>query len=183
MHCLRVSIETHEGPNSFEYFRRLTASISSFIAKGADVFGIDRKAFLLAIRTFFETREKSDIQVTSEKLMNDLQQALGKTRKRWILQTKSLFEFSQFFSCAIIIAQAAANPTKELGFAAKFLGGWCLSQISPVFRAPRLSDLVGIIERLSFAVLKENDSKRYDPDFHYTFALWTLTDILKNSLN
>ena len=122
---LHLSIEPHTGPNTFEYFRRLTASIASLIAKGADVFQVDRKLFLLSVKKYLDTGDLSDMPTASRQIVSDIEMALGNIRKRWLLELNDLFEFTQLFSIAITIGQAVTpdtNESKLLSSNACFLG-------------------------------------------------------------
>jgi len=181
--CLKAAIEPHTGPNSFEYFRRLAASIASLIAKGADVFQVDRRMFLLAVRKFLDTGDPGEIPATSRALVADVELALGNARKRWLLPLTDLFEFTQLFSAAVAVAQAVSNELKEVRALASMLCSWSISMVNNLIRGPRVLDFRNILEKLSVAVLKANDTKRYNPEFHCTLALWKLAELAKSTEN
>lgn len=180
--CLKTAIEPHTGPNSFEYYRRLTASISTLIAKGADVFQVDRREFLNAVRKFLDTGDPSDIPSTSLAIVNDVELALGNVRKRWLLQLPNLFEFTQIFSASIAIAQSVLEEDiRELKVLSNMISSWALGIVNNITKAPRITDFKSALEKLSIAVLKATDTKRYDPEFHCTLALWKLSELVSNS--
>ncbi|OHS93218.1 hypothetical protein TRFO_40505 [Tritrichomonas foetus] len=179
--CLKAAIEPHTGPNSFEYFRRLAASIAALIAKGADVFQVDRREFLLAVRKFLDTGDPSDIPSASRAIVADVELALGNVRKRWLLQLTDLFEFTQLFSVSIAIGQAVARETKELKTLTDMLSAWALGLVNNLTRGPRIIDFRNGVEKLSVAVLQATDNQRYSPEFHCTLALWKLSELVKAS--
>ena len=179
--CLKAAIEPHTGPNSFEYFRRLAASIAALIAKGADVFQVDRREFLIAVRKFLDTGDPSDIPPASRAIVADVELALGNVRKRWLLQLTDLFEFSQLFSASIAIGQAVAKETPELKALNDILSSWALSLVNNLTRGPKTADFRNGIEKLSVAVLKATDNQRYSPEFHCTLALWKLSELVKTT--
>ena len=179
--CLKSVIEPHTGPNSFEYFRRLAASISALIAKGADVFQVDRRQFMLAVRKFLDAGDPGDIPATSRALVADVELALGNVRKRWLLQLSDMFEFTQLFSVALAIASAVAPVTKELNSLANQLCSWAISLVNNLTRGPRIIDFRNSIEKLSVSVLRQCDTKRYSPEFHCTLALWKLAELAKST--
>ena len=179
--CLKSVIEPHTGPNSFEYFRRLAASISALIAKGADVFQVDRRAFLLAVRKFLDTGDPGDIPAASRALVSDVELGLGNVRKRWLLQLSDMFEFTQLFSVALAIASAVAPISKEVNSLANQLCSWSISLVNNLTRGPRIIDFRNSIEKLSVSVLRANDTKRYSPEFHCTLALWKLAELAKST--
>ncbi|KAH0785810.1 hypothetical protein GPJ56_010210 [Histomonas meleagridis] len=179
--CLKIAIEPHTGPNSFEYFRRLTASISGMIAKGADVFQVDRRNFLLAARKFLDSGDFSELPTASRSLVADVELALGNVRKRWLLQLTDLFGFVQLFSAAITIGQAVTSKSAEAKNLSDMLSSWTKSLVDTMTRGPRMNDFRNGVEKLAVAVLKENDAKRYSPDFHCVLALWKLSELVKAS--
>jgi hypothetical protein len=179
--CLKSAIEPHTGPNSFEYFRRLTASIAGLIAKGADVFQVDRREFLIAVRKYLEQGDPSDIPTASRAIVNDVELALGNVRKRWLLQLTDLFEFTQLFSAAIAIGQGTVKDNKEVKAVANMLSSWALSLVNNLVKGPRMVDFRNGVEKLAVSVLQEMDKKRYQPEFHCTLALWKLSELVKAS--
>ncbi|KAK8882656.1 hypothetical protein M9Y10_045298 [Tritrichomonas musculus] len=180
--CLKTVIEPHTGPNSFEYYRRLAASISTLIAKGADIFQVDRREFLVAVRKFLDTGDPSDIPSASLAIVNDVELALGNVRKRWLLQLTNLFEFAQIFSASIAIAQSVLEEDiRELKILSNMLSSWALGIVNNITKAPRITDFKIALEKLSIAILKANDSRRYDPEFHCTLALWKLSELVRTS--
>ena len=179
--CLKNVIEPHTGPNSVEYFRRLAASLSGLIARGADVFQVDRREFLLAARRFIELGDASDIPMTSRQIVNDVELALGNVRKRWLLQLTDLFEFTQVYSVGICIAQAMGNVTPEIRKLSEGLVSWSFSLIDNLTRGPKVSDFKFGFERIAVSVLQANDKARYSDDYHCVFALWKLCELAKSS--
>ena len=179
--CLKSVIEPHTGPNSFEYFRRLAANIAALIAKGADVFQVDRRQFMLAVRKFLDTGDPGDIPSTSRSLVADVELALGNVRKRWLLQLSDMFEFTQLFSVALAIASAVSPVTKEVNSLANQLCSWAISLVNNLIRGPRIQDFRNSIEKLSVSVLRQCDTKRYSPEFHCTLALWKLAELAKST--
>ncbi|EAY10287.1 hypothetical protein TVAG_047090 [Trichomonas vaginalis G3] len=177
--CLKSVIEPHTGPNSFEYFRRLAASISALLAKGADVFNVDRRAFLIAVRKFLDEGDPGDIPATSKALVSDVELALGNVRKRWLLQLTDMFEFTQLFSVSVVIASAVSPLTKDICVLAGQLCSWSISMVNSLTRGPRIQDFRNGIEKLSVSVLRANDTKRYSPEFHCTLALWKLAELAR----
>jgi hypothetical protein len=178
--CLRNAIEPHTGPNSFEYFRRLTANIAALIAKGADVFQVDRREFLVAVRKFLDTGDPSAIPSASRGLVNDVTLALGNVRKRWLLQLTDLFEFSQLFAAALAIGQSIIPEAKEVAVIGSQVSSWALALVDHMVRGPRLLDMRNAVENLAVAVLKQTDQLRYSPEFHCTVALWKLSELAKS---
>jgi hypothetical protein len=179
--CLKSTIEPHTGPNSFEYFRRLTASIAGLIAKGADVFHVDRREFLIAVRKFLEQADPSDIPAASRAIVNNVELALGNVRKRWLLQLTDLFEFTQVFSAAIAIGQGIVHESKEVQVVSKMLSSWALSLVNNLIKGPRIVEFRGAVEKLAVAVLQATNGQRYSPEFHCTLALWKLSELVKAS--
>ncbi|KAH0792445.1 hypothetical protein GPJ56_003622 [Histomonas meleagridis] len=178
---LKIAIEPHTGPNSFDYFQRLAASISSIIAKGADVFQVDRRSFLISARKYLDTGDYTTLPTASRKIVSDVELALGNVRKRWLLQLIDLFEYTQIFSVAIAIAQSVADDTKEGSSLSNMLASWAVSLSTNQTRGPRQSDFMNALEKLAVAVLQANDSKRYHPEFHCVLALWKLHELVKSS--
>jgi hypothetical protein len=179
--CLKTAIEPHTGPNSFEYFRRLTASIAGLIAKGADVFQVDRRDFLIAVRKFLEQGDPSDIPGASRAIVNSVALALGNIRKRWLLQLTDLFEFTQLFTAAIAIGQGIVRDSKEVQSVSRMLSTWALSLVDNLVKAPRILEFRNGVEKLAVAVLQATDGQRYNPEFHCTLALWKLSELVKAS--
>jgi hypothetical protein len=179
--CLKSTIEPHTGPNSFEYFRRLTASIAGLIAKGADVFQVDRREFLIAVRKFLEQGDPADIPAASRAIVNSVELALGNVRKRWLLQLTDLFEFTQLFTAAIAIGQGIVRDSKEVQALSKMLSSWALSLVNNLVKGPRILDFRNGVEKLAVAVLQATDGHRYNPEFHCTLALWKLSELVKAS--
>lgn len=178
--CLKSVIEPHTGPNSFEYFRRLAASIAALLAKGADVFNVDRRAFLIAVRKFLDEGDPSDIPATSRALVSDVELALGNVRKRWLLQLTDMFEFTQLFSVSLAISSAVSPLSKDICLLANQLCSWSISLVNSLTRGPRIQDFRNGIEKLSVAVLRANDMKRYSPEFHCVLALWKLAELARS---
>ena len=179
--CLKAAIEPHTGPNSFEYFRRLAASISALIAKGADVFQVDRRLFLLSVRKFLDTGDPGDIPAASRTLVSDVELALGNVRKRWLLSLTDMFEFTQLFSSAVAIASSVSNETKEIRSLASMLCSWSIGLVNNLTKGPRILDFRNGIEKMAVSVLKNNDTKRYSPEFHCILALWKLAELAKST--
>ena len=175
--CLKSVIEPHTGPNSFEYFRRLAASMAALLTKGADAFNVDRRPILLATRKFIEVGDSSDILQASRQLVSDV----GNVRKRWLLQLSDLFEFTQLFTSAVTISQAVAGESKEQSQLSDYITSWSLSLVNSLARGPRIVDFKNSLEKLAVSVLKDNDSKRYGPDFHCVLALWKLSELVKST--
>lgn len=189
--CLNISIEPHTGPNSFEYFRRLTASISAIIAKGADVFKVDRREFLISIRKFLDTNEITDIPVCARNILNNVELALGNVRKRWILQLTDLFEFTQLFSVSIAISQSIVGEIikeskenkeyKETTMLSSMLASWTFSIVDKLTHGPSMTDFQNSLEKVVISTVQMIDSQRYDSDFHCALALWKLSELVKAS--
>lgn len=179
--CLKAAIEPHTGPNSFEYFRRLAASIASLIAKGADIFLVDRREFLLAVRKFLDTGDPSDIPASSRKIVADVELALGNIRKRWLLQLSDLFEFTQLFSIAIAIAQSVTPEGAEIKRLTSLMCSWAISLVNNLTRGPRINDFRIAVENMAVYVLRATNEKRYSTEFHCTLALWKLSELVKAS--
>lgn len=179
--CLTTAIEPHTGPNSFEYFRRLASSIAALIAKGADVFQVDRREFILSVRKHLNSGDPSDIPATSRAIVSSVGLALGNIRKRWILQLTDLFDFTQLFSASIAIAHSVSpdETSKEMSNLSSFLSSWAISLVNNEVKGPKISDFKGSIEKLAVALLKATDSKRYGQDFHCTLALWKLSELTR----
>lgn len=178
---LHLAIEPHTGPNTYDYFRRLTASIASHIAKGADVFNVDRKRFLISVKKYLDTGDLSDVPLASRKIVSDIQMALGNIRKRWLLELNDLFEFTQLFSVAITIGQAISPNTEESDQLSSMLASWAVSLVDNMKQGPIIKDFRNGVEKLAVAVLKKNNDKRYGPDFHCILALWKLSELVKLS--
>lgn len=186
--CLKTAIEPHTGENSSEYFRRLTASIAAMIGKCADVFRVDRNAFLLAIKEFLESSDAShvppNVPAESRDIVHAIERSIGNVRKQWILQLTDLFEFTQLFSVSIAIAQALGEKT-EVTKLSERLCAWAMSLVNNVMKGPRtivsVGDLRNGAEKLAVAVLKLTDKQRYSPMFSCTFALWKLSELVKSS--
>ena len=178
--CLKTSIEQHTGPNAFEYFRRLTASIIGLIARGADVFGVDRCALLEAGRKFIDYGDSSSIPDASRKIVTEVELALGNIRKRWLLQLSDLFEFTQVYTAGVTIAHALAGETKEGLNLSQMISSWANSLVNNLINPPRMNEFKNSLEKLAVNVLKLNDENRYAPDFHCVLALWKLSQLVKN---
>ena len=179
--CLKNAIEPHTGPNSLNYFRRLAASISGLIAKGADVFQVDRRDLLTAVKKFITNGDPSDVPAASRQIVDDVELALGNVRKRWLLQLTDLFEFTQTFSVAIAIAQAVGTEKEpaELKKLSQGLVAWAVSLVNNLTRGPRIVDFKSYLEKVAVAVLRQNDLNRYAPEYHCVFALWKLSELAK----
>ena len=179
--CLNSAIEPHTGPNSFEYFRRLASSIAALIAKGADVFQVDRREFILSVRKHLNSGDPSEIPATSRSIVSSVGLALGNIRKRWILQLTDLFEFTQLFTASIAIAHSVSpqNTTKEMSNLSGLLSSWAISLVNNEVKGPKISDFKNSIEKLAVALLKATDSDRYGQDFHCTLALWKLSELTR----
>lgn len=190
--CLNTSIEPHTGPNSFEYFRRLTASISAVIAKGADVFNVDRREFLISIRKFLDTNEITNIPANARDILSKVELALGNVRKRWILQLTDIFEFAQLLSATIALGQSLvgditkgtknkARDNDEYTNLASMLTSWAVSLVDNITRGPSLSEFQASVEKVAIFTVKLIDAQRYSPDFHCALALWKLSELVKAS--
>lgn len=179
--CLKTVIEPHSGPNSEEYFRRLSASIAALIAKGADEFQVDRREFLIAVRKFIDSGDPSDIPAASRSIVSDVELALGNIRKRWLLQLTDLFEYSQIFSVSICIAHAIApeEVKNEIKTVSDVLGSWIYSYVNNMTRGPKMNDFKNGLDKLAVSLLRTTDKDRYGPDFHCTLALWKLCELAR----
>ena len=178
--CLKNAIEPHTGPNSLNYFRQLAASTAGLIARGADVFQVDRSDLLAAVKKFVKTGDPSDIPAASRQIVDNVELALGNVRKRWLLQLTDLFEFTQMFSVAISIARAVGSETQELQKLSQGLVSWALSLVNNLTRGPRIIDFRTYLEKVAVSVLQMNDN-RYSPKYHCVFALWKLSELVKAS--
>ena len=177
--CLKATIEQHTGPNSFEYFRRLTASVIGLIARGADVFGVDRRALLESGRKFIDYGDSSLIPDASRKIVSEVELALGNIRKRWLLQLSDLFEFTQVYTAGVTIAHAMIGESKEGTSLAQMIAAWANSLVNNLVKPPRMSEFKNSLEKLAITALKQNDANRYSPDFHCVLALWKLYQLVK----
>lgn len=179
--CLKNAIEPHTGPNSSEYFRRLAASLAGLIARGADVFQVERRNFLLAARRFVELGDPGEVPLTSRQVVNDVELALGNVRKRWLLQLTDLFEFTQLYSVGIAIAQSLGPEIIEIKKLSEGLVSWSFSLVDNLTRAPKLADFKFGFEKMAVALLRATNETRYSDDYHCVFALWKLSELAKSA--
>lgn len=180
---LAVAIAPHTGDNSHEYFRRLAASTAGLMAKGADVFDVKRDTFLLAVKKYMETGDVSGVPEASRAIVDNVGSALANVRRRWLLRLTDLFEFAQVFSIGVTIAHAGGGKeeSNEMKRLPMLLGSWALSLVDNLSRRPSVLEFRNAMGKLAVAVLKENDNRRYDPEFHCTLALWKLSELTKAS--
>lgn len=173
--CLKLSIDKINGPNSFEYFSRLTLYISEILAKCADTFNIERNEFLESIRNFLDGKKDNNLQTISYILVGNIGLALGRIRKRWPIQCRNLSGFAQYISVAIELGESIKPDLKEADDLASLLSIWGLSLVNNTIPMPSLNSFKNSIELLAIAGLKANEDKRYDPSFHLVLALWKLS--------
>ena len=148
------------------------------ITKGADVFQVDRREFLIAVRKYLGTQDSADILSSAKRVIIDVDLSLNLLQRRWILQFNNIFEFAQYFSTAICIAQSTSDDDEsdELKNMSNTLASWNMSIIRNFAQKPRISDFKIILENLAVSILKETNDWLLFRHFFENIGIYSIFD-------